>query len=395
MPSPSASPPETLADRYRDRVRRGLLERDPAQEAVVAHLDTLRDALADYRLARKSSPLGWLFRAGRSAVPPRGLYIHGPVGRGKTMLMDLFFEALPTRRKRRAHFHVFMADVHARVHEWRQARKAGAVKGEDPIAPVAEALAHEAWVLCFDEFAVNDIADAMILGRLFQALWARGVIVVSTSNVAPDDLYRDGLNRTLFLPFIALLQTQMDVVSLQARTDFRMEKLSGAPVWHIPADDVAREALTRAFRSLTGRDHGAPTTLRVLGRDVPVPEAAQNIARFGFADLCETPLGATDFVAIARRFDVVLIDDIPVIEAARRNEAKRFINLVDALYDHGVKLIASAAGEPDALYTGQNNREAFEWARTASRLTEMRSEEYLAGTRRSAPSTDTTGLVET
>ena len=395
MPSPSASPPETLADRYRDRVRRGLLERDPAQEAVVAHLDTLRDALADYRLARKSSPLGWLFRAGRSAVPPRGLYIHGPVGRGKTMLMDLFFEALPTRRKRRAHFHVFMADVHARVHEWRQARKAGAVKGEDPIAPVAEALAHEAWVLCFDEFAVNDIADAMILGRLFQALWARGVIVVSTSNVAPDDLYRDGLNRTLFLPFIALLQTQMDVVSLQARTDFRMEKLSGAPVWHIPADDVAREALTRAFRSLTGRDHGAPTTLRVLGRDVPVPEAAQNIARFGFADLCETPLGATDFVAIARRFDVVLIDDIPVIEAARRNEAKRFINLVDALYDNGVKLIASAAGEPDALYTGQNNREAFEWARTASRLTEMRSEEYLAGTRRSAPSTDTTGLVET
>ena len=395
MPSPSASPPETLADRYRDRVRRGLLERDPAQEAVVAHLDTLRDALADYRLARKSSPLGWLFRAGRSAVPPRGLYIHGPVGRGKTMLMDLFFEALPTRRKRRAHFHVFMADVHARVHEWRQARKAGAVKGEDPIAPVAEALAHEAWVLCFDEFAVNDIADAMILGRLFQALWARGVIVVSTSNVAPDDLYRDGLNRTLFLPFIALLQTQMDVVSLQARTDFRMEKLSGAPVWHIPANDVAREALTRAFRSLTGRDHGAPTTLRVLGRDVPVPEAAQNIARFGFADLCETPLGATDFVAIARRFDVVLIDDIPVIEAARRNEAKRFINLVDALYDNGVKLIASAAGEPDALYTGQNNREAFEWARTASRLTEMRSEEYLAGTRRSAPSTDTTGLVET
>ena len=395
MPSLSASTPETLADRYRDRVTRGLLERDPAQEAVVARLDSLRDALTDYRLARKSSPLGWLFRAGRSAQPPRGLYIHGPVGRGKTMLMDLFFEALPTRRKRRAHFHVFMADVHARVHEWRQARKAGAVKGEDPIAPVAEALAHEAWVLCFDEFAVNDIADAMILGRLFQALWARGVIVVATSNVAPDDLYREGLNRALFLPFIALLQTQMDVVSLEARTDYRMEKLSGAPVWYVPADDVAHEALTRAFQSLTGREHGAPTTVRVLGRDVPVPQAAQNIARFEFADLCETPLGATDFVAIARRFEVVLIDGIPIIDAARRNEAKRFINLVDALYDNGVKLIASAASEPDALYAGQNNREAFEWARTASRLTEMRSEDYLASARRSVPSGDSTGLVET
>ncbi len=398
MPSSPTFAKESLADLYRDRAKRGLIERDGAQEIVLARLDALRDALADYRMARKSSPLGWLFRAGRSAEAPKGLYIHGPVGRGKTMLMDLFFDAIATRRKRRAHFHVFMADVHARVHEWRQARKAGTVKGEDPIAPVAEALAEQAWILCFDEFAVNDIADAMILGRLFQALWAKGVIVVATSNVAPDDLYREGLNRALFLPFIALLQQHMEVASLEARTDFRLEKLSGAPVWHVPADERAHAALTRTFRALSGREHGSPTSVRVLGRDVPVPEAAQNIARFAFADLCEKPLGATDFVAIARRFDVLLIDDIPIIDAAKRNEAKRFINLVDALYDNQVKLIASAAGEPDALYVGENNREAFEWARTASRLTEMRSEEYLASAKRAATaggSGDTTGLVET
>ena len=398
MSQSSSLAPDSLAGRYRERARSGLIERDPAQEAVVAHLDGLREALADYRLARKSRPLGWLFRAGKPAEPPRGLYIHGPVGRGKTMLMDLFFELVPTRQKRRAHFHVFMADVHARIHAWRQARKQDRVKGEDPIAPVADDLATEAWLLCFDEFAVNDIADAMILGRLFQALFARGMVVVATSNVAPQDLYREGLNRALFLPFIALIQEKMEVVSLDARTDFRLEKLSGAPVWHVPADAAASAALTRAFAALTGREHGSPTTVRVLGRDVPVPQAVQNVARFPFADLCEAPLGATDFIALARRFDVVLIDDIPIIEGGKRNTAKRFINLVDALYDNHVKLIASAAAAPDDLYEGRDNREAFEFARTASRLTEMRSTEYLSRARRSAVaagSGDSTGLVDT
>ena len=388
----------SLLDRYASLVRQGGLERDRAQEAVLARLDVLRIALTDYRRADKSSALGWLFRTGRSAGPPHGLYIHGPVGRGKTMLMDLFFEGVPTRRKRRAHFHAFMADVHARIHVWRQERKAGRARGEDPIAPVADALAGEAWLLCFDEFAVNDIADAMILGRLFQALWARGVVVVATSNVAPDDLYREGLNRALFLPFIAQIADHMDVVALEARTDYRLEKLSGAPVWHVPADAAAARALTRAFASLTGRDEGAATIVRVLGRDVPVPQAVQNIARFAFADLCERPLGATDFVALARRFDVVLVDAIPVIAAAQRNEAKRFINLIDALYDNHVKLIASAAAEPDHLYEGRGNREAFEFERTASRLIEMRSQDYLARARRAAVgevSGEVTGLVET
>ena len=396
--SPSSPAPDSLAASYQKRARDGLIERDAAQEAVVARLDHLREALAEYRAARKSGPLGWLLRAGRAAEPPRGLYIHGPVGRGKTMLMDLFFELLPTRHKRRAHFHVFMADVHARIHAWRQARKQDLVKGEDPIAPVADDLAEEAWILCFDEFAVNDIADAMILGRLFQALLARGVVVVATSNVAPNDLYREGLNRALFLPFIALIEQKMEVVSLESRTDFRLEKLSGAPVWHVPADASAATALTRAFAALTGQERGAPTTVRVLGRDVPVPQAVQNVARFSFADLCEAPLGATDFIALARRFDVVLVDAIPVIEAGKRNAAKRFINLIDALYDNHVKLIASAAAQPDALYEGRDNRESFEFARTASRLIEMRSTEYLASARRSAVaggSGDSTGLVDT
>ena len=397
MVSPSSLAPETLPARYKERVRQGLIERDAAQEAVLAKLEALRVSLADYRRATKSSPLGWLFGA-RPRETPKGLYIHGPVGRGKTMLMDLFFDSVSTRRKRRAHFHVFMADAHARIHRWRQDRKAGLARGEDPITPVADALAEEAWLLCFDEFAVNDIADAMILGRLFQALFSRGVIVVATSNVAPDDLYRDGLNRALFLPFIALIDARMDVVSLEARTDFRLEKLSGAPVWHVPADGAAGDALTRAFTALTGRARGSPTTVRVLGRDVPVPQAVQNVARFAFDDLCEAPLGATDFIALARRFDVVLIDGIPVIPAAKRNAAKRFINLIDALYDNHVKLIASAAGAPEELYDGKNNREAFEWARTTSRLIEMRSGDYLASAKRSAiagATGDATGLVDT
>jgi cell division protein ZapE len=383
-----------LTDRYQTLIETGRFERDTAQESVIQSLDALAARLEGYRPAKKAGALGWLFAA-RPSEPICGLYIWGPVGRGKTMLMDMFFETAQVQRKRRVHFHSFMADVHARIHAWRQERKAGGANGEDPIAPVAEALASEAWLLCFDEFTVTDIADAMILGRLFAALFEHGVVVVATSNVDPDDLYKDGLNRALFLPFLELLRRHMEVMRLDARTDFRLEKLRDSSVYYVPADDAARAALSQAFESLTGRLHGAPATLRVLGHPVAIPEVAGNVARVTFADLCDKPLGATDFLAIARAFHTIVMDDIPVIEASQRNEAKRFINLVDALYDRHVKLIASAAAEPPGLYVGRGNREAFEFERTASRLIEMRSPEYLAMPHGVAVGGDTLGVVET
>jgi cell division protein ZapE len=387
----------SLAARYDALARSGAIERDPAQLALIARLDRLAAELAEHRLARKSSALGWLF--GRKQPEPiRGLYVWGQVGRGKTMLMDLFFEGLAVRRKRRVHFHAFMADVHERIHAWRQKLKQGAVKGDDPIRPVAEALADEAWVLCFDEFTVTDIADAMILGRLFTALFERGVVVVATSNVEPDRLYEGGLNRTLFLPFVALLEERMAVVQLDARTDFRLEKLAGASVYHVPADVAARRALDLAFKRLTGLDRGEPVMIRVKGHDVSVPQAAGGVARFTFAELCDRPLGASDYLALARDFHTIIVDGIPAMDLARRNEAKRFITLIDALYDSRVKLLASAEVEAPQIYEAETGREAFEFDRTVSRLIEMRSTEYLSlphGRPDSAGSGDTAGLVET
>jgi cell division protein ZapE len=314
------------------------------------------------------------------------------------MLMDLFFEALPVRRKRRVHFHAFMADAHERIHLWRQALKRGEVSGDDPIAPVAASLAEEAWVLCFDEFAVTDIADAMILGRLFTALFRHGVVVVATSNVEPDRLYEGGLNRALFLPFIELLKTRMEVVRLDARTDFRLEKLAGSPVYHVPADEAARAALDRSFKRLTGRERGDPVRLTVKGHALDVPQAAGGVARFAFPDLCAKPLGAADYLALAQDFHTVILEGIPRMAFEQRNEAKRFITLIDALYDNRVKLLASAEAEAPELYRAETGREAFEFDRTVSRLIEMRSEEYLSlahGRPDSADSGNSTGLAET
>jgi cell division protein ZapE len=392
--------PSSLLDLYAEQIDRGHLERDGAQEAVLAELERLRLALSGYRPPRKGGALGWLFgpKGATGGEAPRGLYIWGSVGRGKTMLMDLFFGQAQVQRKRRAHFHAFMADVHARIHAWRQDLKNGLVKGDDPVTPVAEALAAEAWLLCFDEFSVTDIADAMLLGRLFQVLFARGVVVVATSNVVPDELYKEGLNRTLFLPFIDLLKRRMAVLKLEARTDFRLEKLGGRAVYYTPIDGKARAALTQVFKTLTGAERGEPMSLPLLGRTIAVPEARANVARFAFAGLCEAPLGAQDYLAIARAFHTVVIDSIPVIAASRRDVAKRFIILIDALYDRHVKLIASAAAEPTQLYRATDGREAFEFERTASRLIEMRSDEYLAlphGAAASFGTGDATGLVET
>ncbi|MGE3246016.1 MAG: cell division protein ZapE [Beijerinckiaceae bacterium] len=394
----SATAPQPVSAAYGKLASEGAIERDPAQIEVAQRLDRLVAELAEASLARKSSTLGWLFarRAQNSSVT--GVYLWGSVGRGKTMLMDLFFDAAPVARKRRIHFHAFMAEAHAGIHAWRQRKKEGAVKGDDPIEPVAERLASEARLLCFDEFAVNDIADAMILGRLFTALFARGVVVVATSNVEPGRLYENGLNRALFVPFIKLLQQHVDVLRLDARTDFRLEKLSGSPVYMVPANEDARAAMDRLFESLTGKRAGAPASLPVLGRDVHVPQAHGNVARFSFADLCAQPLAAPDYLAIAEAFDTVFIDGIPVIQEHQRNEAKRFINLIDTLYDENVKLVASADAEPHELYLGKNGREVFEFERTASRLIEMRSMEYLSASHGSAErlkAGSAPGIVET
>lgn len=367
----------TVAERYDRLVERGEVLRDPAQERLTRALDRLIADICDKRISAKSSSLGWLFAKRRERQPVRGLYLHGGVGRGKTMLMDLFFELVPVRRKRRVHFNDFMADVHDRIGRHRQAVKRGEARGDDPIPPVAQAIADESWVLCFDEFAVTDIADAMILSRLFSALFSAGVVLVATSNVAPGDLYRDGLNRTLFEPFIATLHSYTEIFALDAGRDYRLEQLDGMPVYLAPADAAAERMMDRAWEAMTRGHPAKAEEIVVKGRQVAVPRAAGRAARFGFGDLCEKPLGARDFLAIAARFDTIFIDRIPVLAEAMRNEAKRLILLVDTLYDHGTRLVVSAEAPPSELYAGRRGNEAFEFERTASRLIEMQGKEWL------------------
>ncbi len=370
----------SVREHYDTLVAAGEIEADPAQLAIVARLDALNIELSKRRLASKKSALGWLFGKSRPASDDlRGLYIWGSVGRGKTMLMDLFFELAVTTRKRRAHFHEFMADVHERVHAVRQQIKSGALKGDDPIPPVAAQIAEETRLLCFDEFSVTDIADAMLLGRLFTRLFDAGVVVVATSNVEPRDLYTNGLNRGHFMPFIELLQQRVDVLRLDARADFRLEKLAGKPVYVTPLGEEADAEMDRLWGRLTNHARPRAERLEAQGRWIEVPRTAAGVARFTFDELCARPLGAADYLRLAHAYHTLMIDRIPALEMHNRNEAKRFINLIDALYDNRIKLVASAAAEPTELYRASSGVESFEFDRTASRLIEMRSEAYLSG----------------
>ena len=358
---------------YEARVRTGQLAPDLAQADVAARLDELAG-----KLGRTKS--GFLIRP----KPPRGLYIWGGVGRGKSMLMDLFFDHVPVKRKLRTHFHDFMLETHAFIAKWRKmddaARRSHEAyvrsAGDDPIAPAAKRIADQARLLCFDEFFVTDITDAMILGRLFEQLWDRDVTVVATSNRHPDDLYKNGVNRQLFKPFIEMIKTKSHVVELVAERDYRLERLQAAPVYYHPIDADADKAMDAAWARMTGGATEIAETLTIQGRSVLVPRTAAGCARINFADFCERPLGAADYLALARRFHTVFIDRTPKLSPANRNAAKRFVTLVDALYEARAKLVISADAEPDELYTEGDG--AFEFERTASRLFEMQSVDYLA-----------------
>jgi cell division protein ZapE len=391
------SSPDSFRQHYQALVSSGTIERDAAQAGIADAFAALEQRLSGYNPLRKRRLLGRLFRD-KDEEPPRGLYIHGEVGRGKTMLMDLFFQASPVEHKRRAHFHEFMADVHERIYAYRQGIARGERADGDVIALTANAIFEEAWLLCFDEFHVTDIADAMILGRLFAKLFELGTVVVATSNVAPEDLYKGGLNRALFLPFIAQIEAHMDVMRLDARTDFRLEKLTGVKMWLVPDDGEAAAALNKAWVKMTGNAPCKPRDIAIKGRMLHVPCSSHGVARFSFADLCEAPLAASDYLRLAHDYHTILIDHIPVMDYPERNAAKRFISLIDTLYDNAVKLMASAAADPVSLYLATDGNEANEFKRTSSRLIEMSSESYLAlphGRKDSLASGSTTGLVET
>jgi len=392
------SPPSaSFRAHYQVLVASGAIEPDAAQQEVAEAFADLEQRLSRYKPLRKQGLLGRLF-ADKDDAPPRGLYVHGEVGRGKTMLMDLFFQASTVEHKRRAHFHEFMAEVHERIYGYRQNIARGEIADGDVIALTAAAIFDQAWLLCFDEFHVTDIADAMILGRLFARLFELGTVVVATSNVAPDDLYKGGLNRSLFIPFIAQINAHMEVLRLDARTDFRLEKLAGVKMWLVPADAAAAAALDKAWVSMTGNAPWRPRDISIKGRVLRVPCSAHGVARFSFPDICEKPLAASDYLRLARDYHTIMIDRIPVMDYAERNAAKRFITLIDTLYDNGVKLMASAEADPLSLYVATEGNEANEFKRTSSRLIEMSSESYLAlphGHKDSAASGASTGLVET
>ncbi len=364
--------------RYRTLVDEGCLKPDPAQYLAAEKLELLANRMAQYEPPSKTDIFSFFTRKGGEV--PEGLYMYGGVGRGKTMLMDLFFETVPFEAKRRTHFHEFMAGVHDLIAHFRKGNDG------DPIPLAAREIANEARLLCLDELQVTDIADAMILGRLFASLFDAHTVVVATSNAHPSELYENGLNRPLFEPFIALIEDKLEVLQLESHADYRLEKLQGTQLYFSPADKRAARAMDEVWEMLTATAEGAPAVIELKKRKIKVPHAAMGVARFTFTDLCEKPLGPNDYLALAHAYHTFMIDGIPVLGPERRNEARRFITLIDTLYDTGAKLIASADAEPHELYKEGDVAKAFE--RTASRLIEMRSEGYLGRARGEAVSED-------
>ena len=348
----------SLRTQYDRMIQEGTLRPDPAQQAVLPEFDRIRTALLTP--AKKG-----MFR--KAPEPPKGLYLWGGVGRGKSMLMDMFVNNLGDIPARRVHFHAFMQEIHAAMHE---ARKTGV---DDAIAPVASAVSSSVRLLAFDEMQITDITDAMIVGRLFEALFADGVVVITTSNRVPDDLYKHGLNRDLFVPFIEQIKARMVVHELASPTDYRQDRLAGTPSYFTPVNSDSRAAMDAVWTDLAGGE-ATPLVLKVKGREVTLPQFRNGIGRTRFHALCGQPLGPADFLAVAEAVKVLLLDDIPTLGRSNFNEAKRFVTLIDALYEARVRLICSAAASPEMLYL--EGEGTFEFERTASRLREMQSEEW-------------------
>ncbi|MEK0082598.1 cell division protein ZapE [Benzoatithermus flavus] len=361
--------------RLQARIASGELRADPLQLAAAERLDRLARELASWRPAARSSGgsslLGLFVRRSEPEPPaPKGVYLHGDVGRGKSMLMDLFYEAAPTEPKRRVHFHAFMLEVQRRLHALRQDGNR-----PDPLKVLAAELAKESRLLCFDEFHVVNIADAMVLGRLFEGLFEQGVVVVATSNWPPRRLYENGLNRDRFLPFIDLLLRKVDVVALEGPVDYRLQRLRDMPVYHHPLGAEATARLEQVFRTLADGEEPKAEEISVGTRRLVVPKAADGVAWLEFADLCERALGAADYLALTERYHTLILNGVPLLTPDKRNEARRFMTLVDALYERRAMLFVAAEAPPERLYASGDG--AFEFQRTVSRLMEMQSTDYL------------------
>jgi cell division protein ZapE len=383
--TPSTSGPSIIgkgpAANLAARRAAGEVHPDPVQERVVLRLQAVYDRLAAAAAEHPAKP-GLLARLGLARAPkppdgPHGLYIWGPVGRGKSMLMDLFFADAPVAKKRRVHFHEFMLEVQARLHSRREKLAAeGAPPEADTIVPIAREIAQQTRLLCFDEFQVTNIADAMILARLFETLFGEGITVIATSNRKPDDLYKDGLQRDRFLPFIDLIKERLEILELGGEHDYRLDRLRNFDVYLTPSGAWANAKLDEAFRALSGGADGEPRTLRTQGRDVDIPRAAPGVAMAHYLDWCAKPMGAADFLCIAEHFHTVIVADIPKMGPDSQDKASRFVTMIDTFYEKKVKFICSAATAPSGLYVEGDG--AFEFQRTVSRLMEMQSPEYLA-----------------